>query len=160
MSCLLPFPASHISCPLGLLVHLSPEPLQVLKASDGTSTPAPTPTGKAPGVLGVQALPSHWRPLWLTNPTTPTARASENGLCPRTFPLPSWRLVARSPLVTLLCPSQQSPVGRRSELGRWGLEGKGALSCLLGQGPRSTANQRDVQDCDERNTHTHAAGGE
>lgn len=170
MSCLLPFPASHICCPPGLLVRLSPEPLQVLKASDATSTPAPTHTTphrkSLQGCRVFLPLPTglSLSLLRLSIPTTPTASHLKVATRPRPVSLlsHSWRLlhncssghVARARVNNRQLPGGQNwgDRGGREERGR------GALSCLfsLSVRDRLRASESKVDemcnDCDGRNT--------
>lgn len=134
MSCVLPFPASDIDSPPGLLVHLSPELLQVLKASDATSTHPHRKTLPRVQGLPFSCLPSHRARCAI--PTTPTARASENGhFCPRTFSLPSWRLLHELPLRSRCRVRVNNPqLAGGQNWGRWGHTGRegneGPLSFL------------------------------
>lgn len=141
MSCLLPFPASHICHPPGLLVHLSPEPLQVLKVSDGTSTPAPTPTPHRKSLQGCRVFsPSHWALSVALDPHDANGQAPEYGHLPTDVSHYFLAVVAQLPLRSR-CRDRVNNLqlaGGQS----WGdggaREGKGALSCLffpLGQGP-------------------------
>ena len=149
MSCLLPFPASHISCPPGLLVHLSPEPLQVLKASGATSTPH----RKSPrGAAGPSS--SHWHSVSLCGSRTP--RRKRPAICkwplPTDVSLPSSAAVARSP------PGQdavtESTIPSWPAVRVWGEGdgGEGGPGPLLGQGPlqdQVKVNEMCKRSCDE-----------